>query len=480
MDAEEFCRHGKEMIDYVADYLENIRERRVFPTVEPGYLRKLIPEEAPEEGESFEDIFKDVERVIMPGITHWQSPNFHAYFPTGSSYPAIVADILSGSFGGVGFSWASSPACTELEVVVLDWLAKMLELPESFLASSGGTGGGVIQGTASEATLVALLSARAREILRYKQTNGHSDDGVIMSKFVAYCSDQSHSSVEKAGLIACIRMRKLPTDADCSLRGQTLRDAINEDRAHGLIPIYVCATLGTTPSCAFDCVKELGVVCQEESIWMHIDAAYAGSAFICPEFRPLLEGVEFAESFNFNAHKWLKVNFDCSVMWVRNSNLITGPFNVESLYLKHQHQGAMPDYRHWQIPMGRRFRSLKLWFVLRTYGRKELQNYIRKDVSLAHLFEGMVVADGKFEIVQKVVLGLVSFRLKNASNATNERLLKAINADGRINMVPAEIRGVYFLRFVVCASRTTDSDVMFAWDVIRELTESILKDSDNK
>ncbi|KAH3798066.1 aromatic-L-amino-acid decarboxylase-like [Dreissena polymorpha] len=480
MDAEEFRRRGKEMIDYVADYLENIRERRVFPEVEPGYLRKLIPGEAPEEGESFENIFKDIERVIMPGVTHWHSPHFHAYFPTANSYPAIVADILSDAIGCIGFTWASSPACTELEVVVLDWLGKMLDLPESFLACSGGTGGGVIQGTASEATLVALLSARAREIFRYKQTNGHVDDGVIMSKFVAYCSDQAHSSVERAGLIASIRMRKLPTDADCSLRGQTLRDAINKDRAQGLIPIFVCATLGTTPSCAFDNVKELGTLCQGESIWMHIDAAYAGSAFICPEFRPLLDGVELAESFNFNPHKWLKVNFDCSTMWVKDSNLLTEAFNVDPLYLKHDNQGAMPDYRHWHIPLGRRFRSLKLWFVLRTYGQKELQNYIRKDVTLAHQFEGMVVADDRFEIVGKVVMGLVCFRLKNASNATNERLLKAINADGRIHMVPSEVRGVYFLRFAVCASRTTESDVSFAWDVIRELTESVLKDSDKK
>lgn len=474
MNAEEFRRHGKEMIDYVADYLENIRERRVLPEVKPGYIRELIPDHAPEEGECWDDVFKDIERVIMPGVTHWHSPQFHAYYPTANSFPAIVADILSDSIGCIGFTWASSPACTELEVVVLDWLGKMLNLPDDFLSCSGGSGGGVIQSTASEATLVALLSARAREIFAYKHKHPdqHLEDGEIMSKFIAYCSDQAHSSVERAGLIASIKMRHLPTDENCSLRGHTLQDAIDQDRAQGLIPLFVCATLGTTNNCAFDNTLELGTVCQKEKLWMHIDAAYAGSAFICPEFRPLLDGVQFAESFNFNPHKWLNVNFDCSAMWVKNSGLISEAFNVDPLYLKHDNQGKMPDYRHWHIPLGRRFRSLKLWFVLRMYGQKGLQECIRKDVKLAHELEDLVKTDDRFEICAKVVMGLVCFRLKKP-NETNERLLKAINADGRIHMVPAKVKDVYFLRFAICASRTNSDDVNFSWKVIQEVTEKI-------
>ncbi|WAR30449.1 DDC-like protein [Mya arenaria] len=411
MDAEEFRKRGKEMIDYVADYLENVRDRRVFPEVSPGYLRELIPDHAPEEGEKWENVFKDIERVIMPGVTHWHSPQFHAYYPTANSYPAIVADILSDSIGCIGFTWmthwqsphfhayyparisypatiadilsdslgiigftwASSPACTELEVVVLDWLGKLLNLPEEFLHGSGGRGGGVIQSTASEATLVALLSARAREIFRYKQKNPDVEDGVIMSKFVAYSSDQAHSSVERAGLIACIKMRALPTDDNSALRGHALKEAIDRDRAQGFIPIF------------------------------------------------------YAESFNFNPHKWLNVNFDCSSM-VKDSTLLTEAFNVDPLYLKHENQGQMPDYR---------------------------------DVQLAHQFEDLVRSDERFEVVQKVVMGLVCFRLKD------------INADGRIHMVPSIVKEVYFLRFAICASRTTSDDVRFAWNVIKELASKM-------
>lgn len=341
MDAEEFRRRGKEMIDYVADYLENIRTRRPLPDVEPGYLRDLIPDTAPESGEKWEDLFPDIERVIMSGSSHWQSPNFHAYYAAGNSYPSIIADILSNGINCIGFTWASSPACTELEVVTLDWLGKMLQLPDQFLACSGGPGGGVIQSTASEATLVALLSARTRQIHKIKGDNPDQEDGIIMSKFVAYCSDQSHSSVERAGLIAAVKMRKLETDDNYALRGHTLQHAIEEDRAKGLVPIFVCATLGTTPSCAFDNTVELGIICEKESVWMHIDAAYAGSAFICPEFRHLLNGVEYAQSFNFNPHKWLQVNFDCSAMWVKDSTLISDAFNVDPLYLKHENRGKI-------------------------------------------------------------------------------------------------------------------------------------------
>lgn len=473
MDAEEFRRFGKQMVDYVADYLENIRDRKPFPDVSPGYLKELIPDKAPDEAEQWPDVMKDIERVIMPGVTHWHSPQFHAYFPTANSYPAIVADILSDAIGCIGFSWASSPACTELEMVVLDWLAKMLELPDCFLHSSEGHGGGVIQGTASEATLVALLSARTQRLHQILGDKfSHSPDEGIISKMVAYCSAQAHSSVERAALIGAVKVRLLETDEKFSLRGETLQRAIEKDREAGLIPFFLCATLGTTSVCSFDNVLELGTVCEKEGLWMHIDAAYAGSAFICPEFRPLLNGVEHAMSFNFNPHKWLQVNFDCSAMWVKDSRLLSDAFNVDPLYLKHDNQGAIPDFRHWHIPLGRRFRSLKLWFVLRLFGIKGLQERIRKDVKLAHQFEELVKADQRFEIFGEVVLGLVCFRIKG-SNEVNERLLKTINDDRRIHMVPSKVNDTFFLRFAVCASRTESKDVKFAWEVIQELTEKI-------
>ncbi|XP_043233919.1 aromatic-L-amino-acid decarboxylase-like [Amphibalanus amphitrite] len=462
MDHEQFRQAGKEMIDYVADYLQNIRERRVLPTVQPGYLRALIPDQAPEEGESWREVMDDVERVIMPGVTHWHSPQFHAYFPTGNSYPAICADILSDAIGCIGFTWIASPACTELEVAMLDWLGRALALPEPFLASSGLGGGGVIQGTASEATLVALLSARSRRVRQLRQQHPDWTETAVTGQLVAYCSDQAHSSAERAGLLAGVRMRQLPTDSKFSLRGDTLAKAIQNDTARGLIPFFMLATLGTTPSCAFDALPELGAVCERQQLWLHVDAAYAGSAFLCPEFRHLLDGVELAHSFNFNPHKWMLINFDCSAMWVKRANDLVDAFNVDPLYLKHDKQGLVPDYRHWQIPLGRRFRSLKLWFVLRLYGLAGVRAHIRRHVQLAQLFEQRVRADPRFQIVTPVTLGLVCFRLQ-ATNETNEALLKAINAAGRIHMVPSMLRDTYILRFAVCAASTEERDIELAW-----------------
>ncbi|KAL6489109.1 hypothetical protein MHYP_G00028500 [Metynnis hypsauchen] len=476
MDAAEFRRRGKEMVDYVADYLENIEKRQVYPDVEPGYLRALIPEEAPEQPETYEDVVKDIERVVMPGITHWHSPYFFAYFPTANSFPAMLADMLSGAIGCIGFSWAASPACTELETVMLDWLGKMLNLPEEFLAGTKGKGGGVIQGTASEATLVALLAARSRMVKRILSDDPERPEADIISKLVAYSSDQAHSSVERAGLIGGVRMKKIPTDSKFSVRGEALRKILEEDKAAGLIPFYFCATLGTTPSCAFDYITEIGPICNTEGIWMHIDAAYAGSAFICPEFRPLLDGVEFADSFNFNPHKWLLVNFDCSTMWVKNRTDIIAAFKMDPLYLKHDHQesGLVTDYRHWQIPLGRRFRSLKMWFVFRMYGLRGLQDHIRKHVALAKEFEALVRVDERFQISADVVLGLVCFRLKG-SNDLNEALLKRINSARRIHLVPCQLSGRFVLRFAVCARTTESRHVQEAWAHIVQLATELLR-----
>uniref|UniRef100_A0A3Q2EKC5 Aromatic-L-amino-acid decarboxylase n=1 Tax=Cyprinodon variegatus TaxID=28743 RepID=A0A3Q2EKC5_CYPVA len=471
MDAAEFRRRGKEMVDYVADYLENIEQRPVYPDLEPGYLRSLIPTEAPLEPESYEEIMHDVERVIMPGITHWHSPNFFAYFPAASSYPAMLADMLCGAIGCIGFSWAASPACTELETVMLDWLGKMLHLPESFIAGTHGHGGGVIQGTASEATLISLLAARCKAIRRVLATDPKTSEADILSKLVAYTSEQAHSSVERAALIGAIMMRKVPTDEDYSVREEMLRKMVEEDKAAGLIPFYFCATLGTTPSCAFDRIMELGPLCNKENMWMHIDAAYAGSAFICPEFRPLLNGIEYADSFNFNPHKWLLVNFDCSAMWVKERTDIIGAFKMEPLYLKHENQ----ESDHFISPLGRRFRSLKLWFVFRMYGLKGLQAHIRKQVALAKEFESLVRADKRFEICAEVVLGLVCFRLKG-SNDLNQTLLKRITKSRELHLVPCQLSGRFVLRFAICARTTESRHIQQAWRHITQLAFELLQE----
>lgn len=463
------------MVDYVADYMEGIEKRQVYPDVEPGYLRPLIPASAPQEPDTFEDIINDVEKIIMPGVTHWHSPYFYAYFPTASSYPSILADMLSGAIGCIGFSWAASPACTELETVMMDWLGKMLKLPEEFLAGNG-EGGGVIQGSASEATLVALLAARTKVIRRLQATSPGLTSGAIMEKLVAYSSDQAHSSVERAGLIGGVKIKSIPSDSKFSMRSSALKEVLEKDKAAGLIPFFLVATLGTTSCCSFDNLLEVGPICKQENMWLHIDAAYAGSSFICPEFRPLLNGVEFADSFNFNPHKWLLVNFDCSAMWVKRRSDLTGAFKLDPLYLKHSHQdsGLITDYRHWQLPLGRRFRSLKMWFVFRMYGVKGLQAYIRKHVQLSHEFESLVQQDPRFEICAEVTLGLVCFRLKG-SNQLNEALLESINNAKKIHLVPSHLRDNFVLRFAICSRTVESSHIHFAWDHIREKASEILE-----
>uniref|UniRef100_A0A8B9KFF8 Aromatic-L-amino-acid decarboxylase n=1 Tax=Astyanax mexicanus TaxID=7994 RepID=A0A8B9KFF8_ASTMX len=466
MDTAEFRRRGKEMVDYVADYLENIESRQVYPDVQPGYLRTLIPEDAPQEPETYEDVVKDIERVIMPGVTHWHSPYFFAYFPTANSFPALLADMLSGAIGCIGFSWAASPACTELETVMLDWLGKMLKLPEEFLAGTEGKGGGVIQGTASEATLVALLAARSRILKRILNDDPEKQEADIISRLVAYSSDQAHSSVERAALIGGVKMKKIPTDCKFAVRGEAFQKILEEDKAAGLIPFYFCATLGTTPSCAFDRITEIGPICNAEQLWLHIDAAYAGSAFICPEFRPLLVGVEFADSFNFNPHKWMLVNFDCSTMWVKNRSDIIGAFKMDPLYLKHDHQESgtvLICTNTASVPLSV-FNVLMMVLIMMM---------LFQHVSLAKEFEDFVRADNRFQITADVVLGLVCFRLKG-SNELNEALLKKINSARTIHLVPCQLAGRFVLRFAVCSRTTESRHVQEAWAHISKLATELL------
>nr|XP_002731843.1 PREDICTED: aromatic-L-amino-acid decarboxylase-like [Saccoglossus kowalevskii] len=478
MNATEFKRHGKEMVDYIIHYLQTVEHRRVTPDVKPGYMRKLLPSKAPEKPERWESIFSDIERVIMPGITHWQHPRFHAYFPAGNAYPSILGDMLSDAIGCIGFSWAASPACTELETIVLDWVGRMIGLPRHLLSlSDGARGGGVIQGSASECILVSLLAARTEAMRKLKCLHPDIDEYVLLSKLVAYCSTQTHSSAEKAGRIAYVRMRLLPTDDKGSLRGKTVDEAMKRDKKNGLIPIYVCGTLGTTASCAFDNLKEIGYVCIKNNTWFHVDAAYAGSAFICPEFRYLLEGIEYVTSLNINPNKWMLVNFDCSLMWIKDRSLLINAFDVDPVYLRHENAGVAIDYRHWGIPLSRRFRSLKIWFVVRSYGVDGLRKYIRNHVKLAKKFEALVLTDSRFEVIGDVVMGLVCFRLKGR-NALTENLVKTINASGRIHITPASLGDMYIIRFALCHEHACEADVVIAWKIIVEITDDLLNVSD--
>ncbi|XP_018322462.1 histidine decarboxylase [Agrilus planipennis] len=477
MDVEEYRIRGKEMVDYIADYIRDIRKRRVFPDQKPGYLRKKIPESAPVQGEKWSRIFQDIEEIIMPGVTHWQSPHMHAYFPALNSFPSLLGDMLADAINCLGFTWAASPACTELETVVTNWLGKMIGLPEDFLhLHKDSPGGGVIQTTASESTLVCLLAGRTKAIRKYQKLYPECEAADINSRLVAYCSDQAHSSVEKAALIGLVHVRFIESDENLSMRGQRLHEGIKMDKEKGLLPFWVCATLGTTGACAFDNLDEIGSVCREEDIWLHIDAAYAGSAFICPEHRSWLKGIEKADSFAFNPSKWLMVHFDCTTMWIKNSGALHQTFNVEPLYLQHENSGIAIDYMHWQIPLSKRFRALKLWFTIRNFGITGLQKHIREGIRLAQKFEALVLADPRFEIPAARHLGLVVFRLIGENHLT-EKLLKRVNGRGKIHCVPAALKDKYVIRFTITSQFTTADDIIKDWKEIKEVTNEIIAEN---
>lgn len=373
---------------------------------------------------------------------------------------------------------------------MMDWLAKMLGLPEEFLHSSEGSGGGVIQvrkflfkqsffllmvkflqGTASEATLVALLTAKEKMVRKLKEENPQLTEDEIKAKLVSYSSDQSNSSVEKASIIGSMPMRLLPADENGALRGQTLQDAIRADREAGLYPCYLVATLGTTGTCAFDNLEELGPICQKEDIWFHVDAAYAGAAFVCPEYRYLMKGIEFVDSFNFNPHKWMLVNFDCSAFWVRDERHLAEAFNIDRIYLKTKYQGIAPEYRNWQIPLGRKMRAMKLFFVIRSYGVEGIQKYIRNHITLARYFADLLEKDSRFEMCT-CSLGLVCFRIKGEC-ALTKTLLEKLMATKKLYMVPCHYREKFVIRLAICSRIIQIEDIDRAWNIITTLAEEI-------
>lgn len=361
----------------------------------------------------------------------------------------------------------------------MDWLGKFLGLPEEFLNCSEGLGGGVIQGSASEAILVAVLAAREQAVRRIQREHPDWSESDIRGKLIAYSSDQSNSAVEKSGLLAAVPMKLLPTDENGSLRASALDIAIAEDTAAGRIPIICVATLGTTGTCSYDNLNELGPICKATNIWLHIDAAYAGSALCCPEYRPLMQGIEWADSFNFNLHKWMMVNFDCCAMWMKNADHIVEAFTVDRIYLDHKFQGESkaPDYRHWQIPLGRRFRALKVWITLRTVGAENIRENIRKQIKLAQMFENLVRKDDRFEIVNKQTMALICFRLKGDCNLTR-KLLDTITERKQLYMIPAKINDKLMIRFVVCGFNPVEADMEFAWKEILAVTNTVLSTID--
>lgn len=472
MSAEEFRRHGRAVVDWIANYMENVESYPVLSRLTPGAVRALLPENPPDEGEPFQAILADVDRVILPGITHWQSPRFHAFFPANASGPSILGELLSAGLGVQGMLWITSPACTELETHVLDWLVDMLDLPQKF--KSSGQGGGVIQDTASSATLCALLAGRERTL----QRPGRRCDP---SKLVAYASTQAHLSVEKAMRIAGLgsdRLRLIEVDEKHAMRAHELEDRIASDLGAGFTPCFVCATLGTTSSNAFDSLPAIGAVARKHGIWLHVDAAMSGTAALCPEFRYIHAGLELADSYCFNPHKWMFTNFDCDCFYVADRHSLISAFSILPDYLKNRatSSGDVIDYRDWHVPLGRRFRALKLWFVIRWYGVEGLRHHVREHVRLAQEFASWVDADARFERVAPAPLNLVCFRI-DGTEALNRALLEELNAGGRLYLTQARLGGRLCLRFCVGQTHTKRRHVTEAWERIQEVATRLHSNS---
>ncbi|MCX6905292.1 MAG: pyridoxal-dependent decarboxylase [Verrucomicrobia bacterium] len=469
MSPEEFRRWGHAVVDWVAEYQKRVESLPVLSQVQPGEIRAGLPQAPPQQGEPFAAILDDLDRCILPGLTHWQSPNFFAFFPANTSGPSILGEIVSAGLGVQGMLWATSPACTELETHVLDWLVDMLGLPEKF--KSSGAGGGVIQDTASSSALCAVLAARERAT--GFQTNERGGDG----RLVAYASRQAHSSIEKAVKVAGLgrqNLRLIDVDEQLAMRVDALERQITRDREAGLMPCFASATVGTTSSNAMDPLPEIGRVCREQKVWFHVDAAMSGTAALCPEFRHFQQGLELADSYSFNPHKWMFTNFDCDCFYVADRSALIKTLSILPEYLRNQatESGAVIDYRDWHVPLGRRFRALKLWFVIRHYGVEGLRHHIRRHVELAQSFAQWVERSDQFELAAPAPLNLVCFRHRDGDEF-NRQLLEHLNGSGKIYLTHTVLHGRYTLRFCVGQTHTESRHVEQAWQLIQETAQQI-------
>ena len=463
MTPEEFRANGHELIDWIADYIATVEARPVQPSVEPGDVRRALPAHPPTGPEPFSNVMADLDRVIVPGLTQWQHPNFFAYFPSNNSYPSILAELLTAGLGVQGMSWITSPACTELETLMLDWMIELLGLPDTFRSTSE-FGGGVIQGSASEAVLVAILAAR------WRATSGAINADGDTSRLVAYATSQAHSSIEKGLRIAGIgtdRIRVVPHDEAFAMRVDVLEAMLADDRDRGLVPFFVCATRGTTSSLAFDPTPEIGRLCRRDNVWLHVDAAMSGIAALVPEYRWVNDGLDLVDSYCTNPHKWMGINFDCNLFWTTDRQSLLGALSILPEYLRSAaaEQGAVIDYRDWQVPLGRRMRALKLWFAIRCDGVESFQTMIRSHVELTQQLAELVAQDERFEIVAPHPLNLLCL-----ATADTDALIEAANASGEALFTRTVLDGRSVLRVSIGSRTTTGSHVTAAWSL---LTESV-------
>jgi aromatic-L-amino-acid decarboxylase len=458
MTPKEFREHGYAMVDWVADYMERVQDYPIMPAVAPGEIRAKLPGAAPEEPEPFADIVRDLDEIVLPGVTHWQSPGWFAYFPANNSPASILGELVSAGLGVQGMLWATSPACTELESVVLDWMVDLLDLPTTWKTT--GPGGGVIQMSASDSTHTALVVAR--EQARERGSAEH---------MVVYASAQAHSSVEKGGKVAGFgHVRLVEVDDAYALVPDALDDAIEADLAAGLVPVAVVSAVGTTGTTAVDPVRKIGEIARRHGLWHHVDAAYAGTAMICPEFRQYQDGLELVDSYTFNPHKWMFTNFDCTAFYVADRTPLIETLSILPPYLRNRasDSGEVIDYRDWHVPLGRRFRALKLWFVLRSYGAEGIRHHVREHVRLANELAARLDRDDRFELVAPVPFALVCFRHVAGNDAT-DALAAGINATGEVYLTPSHLGDMSFIRVSVGQTRTDARHVERLWELIDEL-----------
>jgi aromatic-L-amino-acid decarboxylase len=466
MTPDEFRTHGKALIDWIADYLEGVEAHPVSSTVRPGDVRSMLPEHPPTSVESFADVLADLDRVVVPGLTHWQHPNFFAYFPGNSSYASILGELASAGLGVQGMSWVTSPACTEIETLMMDWMIDLLDLPDRFRSTSQH-GGGVIHGSASEATLASILAAR------WQVTDGEINRSGDTTHLVAYATSQAHSSIEKGLRIAGIgtdQIRIVPHDETFAMRPEALTALVAADRAVGLTPFWVCSTHGTTSSTAFDPTPAIAEIASANGMWLHVDAAMSGIAALAPELRWVNAGLDRADSYCTNPHKWMGVNFDCDLFYTADRAALLGALSILPEYLRSAaaQSGAAIDYRDWQIPLGRRFRALKLWFTIRTGGADEATRMIRRHVADTQWLVDQVHADERFEIVAPHPLNLVCLAHRDGDAAT-DRLVDAANASGQALFTRTVLDGRSALRVSIGGRTTGRRHVEAAWALLRSL-----------
>lgn len=473
MTPDEFRKHAHDLVEWMAGYMENVEKFPVKSLSVPGEIFNRIPDHAPAHPDSFDLLIKDIDEIIMPGVTHWQNPNFFAYFPANTSPPSILAEMLIATLGTQCMIWETSPAAAELEEKMMIWLRDMIGLPGYFE--------GVIQDSASTATLAAILTAREKACDFSINNNGSTNAGTLK----VYCSDQTHSSVEKAVKISGIGKKNLVKIAvrdDFSMDTEKLERAILSDKKKGHIPCCVVATIGTTGTTAVDPLKEIGEICNEYDIWLHVDAAMAGTALILPEFQWMLDGREYIDSFVFNPHKWMFTNFDCSAYFVKNAGWLIKTFEVLPEYLKTRSRGQVNDYRDWGVPLGRRFRALKLWSVIRSYGTDGLREKIRNHIQIASNLSDMIRKEPDFEILAPVIISVVCFRYNPGGynddqlNTINEKLNHRLNDSGKIYLSHSALNGKYVLRMVTAQTNVTLTHVKKAWDLIKETARNLNKD----